>query len=209
MSDYNYDPAQGGIKKDEGKRLWSLLPEFLLDGVVDVLTLGAQKYTAFNWAKGMPYSRVYNSTRRHLNDWFWRKKDIDGESGLHHLDHAICNLLFLRYYTMRYPDQDDRVDLLPPGARPGASASSDASSNTTPTATPSDPAQTTNRFEAALCGRQTTLSRPGRPSKAEAWKGIDALKPGTVLFQSPSPAAPLSFDEAIARCRELQEGTAE
>ena len=35
-------------------------------------------------------------------------EDIDTESGEHHLDHAICNLLFLRHYEMTYREGDDR-----------------------------------------------------------------------------------------------------
>jgi hypothetical protein len=173
---YNMDPAQGGIKKDDGKALWHLLPEPVLEGVVDVLALGATKYAEWNWAKGMKYSRVYNSARRHQHAFFWRKEDFDKESGLHHLDHAICNLLFLRYYTMRYPEQDDRVSLLPPVATPEAAASSCACGANVPVATPSDPAQTLVLRAGERSVHRTTLSQSGRPHKAQAWPPSEVLQ---------------------------------
>lgn len=192
---YNMDSQQGGIKKDAGKRRWHLLPDFLLEGVVDVLTLGAQKYDTFNWAKGMPYSRVYDAARRHLVSFFWRKDDLDQESGLHHLDHAIVNLLFLRYYTMRYPDQDDRVALLPSEAIPPAAASSDASCATSLEAILRDLAQRQDPCVKVPYAPKTTLDKPGRPSKAEAWQRLDELEPGTVLFQSPVSGEVAELDE--------------
>lgn len=193
--EYNHDPKVGGVKLDSGKRHWHLLPEFLLEGVVDVLMLGAKKYDAFNWAKGMPYSRVYNSARRHLTSWFWRKEDYDPESKLHHLDHAIANLLFLRYYTIRYPEQDDRVDLLPLAATPPAAASSDVSAATSIEAILRDLVQKRDLDGARTYDPRTSLDKPGRPSKAEAWQRLDALAPGTVLFQSPVTVTAVEPDE--------------
>ncbi len=91
-----------------GKAKWSLLPMHLLEGVVRVLEFGAKKYAEWNWAKGGPWSTPFNSAQRHLLQFYWKGENNDPETGLHHLDHAITNLLFLRHYFDTYKDGDDR-----------------------------------------------------------------------------------------------------
>lgn len=74
------------------------------------LTYGVKKYAAWNWAKGILYSRVYGALIRHLFAWFMGQEK-DPESGLSHLDHAGCCLMFLQHYhehPERYARFDDR-----------------------------------------------------------------------------------------------------
>ena len=85
-----------GQKFDGGKLMYELMPQDSLEGVVRVLTYGANKYAAFNWKKVRPIFRYYGALIRHLEDvragqW------VDKESGLPHLDHAMCNLVFMRH----------------------------------------------------------------------------------------------------------------
>lgn len=85
-----------GRKDDAGKPRWGLLPLHELDGVVRVLTYGANRYGDNNWRlveNGV--DRYYDACLRHLSA-FTAGQDIDQESGLSHLDHAICNLIFVR-----------------------------------------------------------------------------------------------------------------
>jgi hypothetical protein len=96
-----------GHKCDAGKLAWHLFPFDAVRDVVRVLMRGAKKYTAHNWRAGMLWSRPYDATLRHL-DAFWSGEDLDPETGEHHLDHALCELLFLRDYAKRYPENDDR-----------------------------------------------------------------------------------------------------
>ena len=96
-----------GIKHDQGKAQWHLLPLHLMEGVVRVLMFGAGKYAPWNWRKGMPHSQTYNALQRHLAAWA-EGQDLDPESGLPHLDHAACCLLFLRTHTVEHPELDDR-----------------------------------------------------------------------------------------------------
>lgn len=90
-----------------------IAPQFI-EGVGDVLTYGAQKYAPNNWMRGMSWSVVFGGILRHLFAWF-RGEDIDlkekGGSGLPHLLHAACGLMFLYYYTTRpeHKQFDDRV----------------------------------------------------------------------------------------------------
>lgn len=68
---------------------------------------GATKYGKWNWRSGMPWSELLDSAQRHQDDW-WEGTDVDYESGLHHLDHAIADLIFLRWYTKFKLKLDDR-----------------------------------------------------------------------------------------------------
>lgn len=99
------------IKFDSGKTDWSLMPFEAVEEINKVLEFGAKKYAAHNWTTGdgFRYTRVLNSLFRHLFAWS-RGEDLDPESGLSHLAHAGCNIIFLLYYN-RYKSRynnDDR-----------------------------------------------------------------------------------------------------
>lgn len=53
-----------------------------------------------NWERGQQWSVPYASCMRHLQSWF-AGENTDPESGLPHLAHAACNLLFLLAYQLR------------------------------------------------------------------------------------------------------------
>lgn len=99
------------LKFDDNKPDWSLVPFESLEGMVKVLEFGAKKYAGWNWTAdgGFQYTRVLRSCFRHLFAWA-RGEDLDPESGLSHIHHAMCNLLFLSHYIgnkTKYP-KDDR-----------------------------------------------------------------------------------------------------
>ena len=95
-------------KNDAGKPQFDLLPLGLFSGVNDVLKHGAKKYGVGNWKKeDFLMSRAYNALLRHLIA-FWGGEDTDKETGLSHLDHAMCNLIFLKYHHQNTPAADDR-----------------------------------------------------------------------------------------------------
>lgn len=99
-----------GTKFDTDKLPFDLLSPDYLYGTVAVLKFGAEKYEPYNWAKGILYSRVFAALQRHL--WaFWSGEDIDEETGLHHLLHASCCLMFLVHYEAhpeKYTEFNDR-----------------------------------------------------------------------------------------------------
>lgn len=99
-----------GDRYNEGKPRWSLLPMKTLEGAVKVLEFGSEKYEDYNWVKGLHVRGVYESLQRHLNS-FMDMEDFDKESGLHHIDHVICNAIFIKYMLDNKPEFDDRVDL--------------------------------------------------------------------------------------------------
>ena len=96
---------QPGRKADTGKIRVDLLPVDVLEEVSKVLTHGAKKYEDRNWEKGISYNRCYGALLRHVWAW-WRKEDKDPETGLSHLSHAICNLMFLLAYELRGKGKD-------------------------------------------------------------------------------------------------------
>lgn len=85
-----------GVKFDQGKPRWDLLPIREVEQVVKVLTHGAGKYADDNWQLIVADNpgRCIAAAYRHLAAW--RQGEIlDPESGQSHLAHAVCNLLFL------------------------------------------------------------------------------------------------------------------
>lgn len=108
--DFIPNPGRGGgVKHDSGKLRVDLLPVDVLQGVAGILTHGAKKYGDRNWEEGLHYTRCYGAALRHLFA-FWRGEGADPESGLLHLDHAICELMFLRRMSVTRPDLDDRPE---------------------------------------------------------------------------------------------------
>lgn len=96
-----------GIKHDQGKAPIGLVSAIALEGLARVLEMGAVKYGKHNWRKGLHWQRVIDAAFRHLNS-FNAGIDLDDESGLNHLDHAMCCLMFLREYYALHPELDDR-----------------------------------------------------------------------------------------------------
>lgn len=97
------------LKNDSGKPTYELLPFELLSDVNLVLIHGREKYGVNNWMKkdGFKLSRCYNALLRHMFAW-WRGEDNDKETGISHLAHAMCNLLFLVYHFKNNKSCDDR-----------------------------------------------------------------------------------------------------
>lgn len=97
----------GGVKFDDGKPRWDLLPMDALNDVAAVLQYGAKKYAARNWEKGMHWGRLQAAALRHLAAWSIGQ-DEDIESGLPHLAHAACCVLMLLAMEQRGIGTDDR-----------------------------------------------------------------------------------------------------
>lgn len=101
------------VRYNEGKRDWSLVPMGSVEEILKVLEFGKTKYSAWNWSKGdgFKYMDVYNSIMRHLVAWK-AGEDTDPESGLSHIAHIGCNVLFLLHFINnqdKYHNNDDRT----------------------------------------------------------------------------------------------------
>lgn len=104
-------PPEDGLaeRKNDGKIPLSFVLEanHALNGLAKVLEFGAAKYSRGNWLKGRPYNDTVDSLARHLVAFMAGEND-DAESGLPHVDHILCNALFLaEHYRMM--GLDDRA----------------------------------------------------------------------------------------------------
>lgn len=96
-----------GIKHDDGKPPVGLVPHDAILAIAEVLDFGAKKYTSWNWAGGFEWSRLIDAAYRHLGKWK-EGEDTDPESGLSHLSHALCCLVFLSVHERRNLGKDNR-----------------------------------------------------------------------------------------------------
>jgi tRNA-dihydrouridine synthase len=89
-----------GVKFDQDKPQWTLVPFKALDEVVKVLTIGARKYAPDNWKK-VPNARqrYIDAAFRHMSAYAAGEK-LDAETGKNHLAHAVCCLLFLLAFDL-------------------------------------------------------------------------------------------------------------
>lgn len=99
--------TEEAVKLDSEKPRYDLIPPDSLDFLAKVYTMGAVKYEAHNWCKGMAWHRIFAAIMRHL--WaFWRGEDLDKESGLPHPIHAAWGCFTLVAYWNRKLGTDDR-----------------------------------------------------------------------------------------------------
>lgn len=89
------------------KTRFDLVPFEAVAQIADVLEFGADKYEANNWCRGAHWSRYFSALCRHVFAW-WRGEDLDPETGISHLAHAGCCLLFLMEYQRNAWGSDDR-----------------------------------------------------------------------------------------------------
>lgn len=81
-------------KADQGKEQIHLIdPSFIL-GVAKVLAHGAEKYGANNWRKCEDPTRYFDAAMRHLLA-IAAGEELDSDSGLPHIHHVACNVMFM------------------------------------------------------------------------------------------------------------------
>ena len=93
------NPDSGFKKLDSGKTRFTLVDPVFVEGFAKILTDGAQKYGVDNW-KLLPddeLHRYQDALLRHINSYFKGEK-LDPDTGMSHLYHAACNLMFLDYF---------------------------------------------------------------------------------------------------------------
>jgi hypothetical protein len=96
-----------GTKHDTGKPPCELLSPIALEATAQVLAFGAKKYAAHNWRNGLAWMRITGAIFRHLFA-FMRGEDLDPETGLPHVDHLGCEVMFLQELYRTRKDLDDR-----------------------------------------------------------------------------------------------------
>lgn len=105
-----FDEPDGEARKSAEsavKPRLDLVPWASIEEIAEVLTFGARKYEDNNWARGARWGRYFAALCRHIFAW-WRGEDKDSETGLSHLAHAGCCLIFLMEYSRNGWGTDDR-----------------------------------------------------------------------------------------------------
>jgi hypothetical protein len=106
-------PNNVGIKYDSEKpRPYTLLQSLAksLNGIIKVLEYGAKKYDVDNWKRVEPLEQKYMDalTRHYLA--ILNGEELDAESGLPHIDHLICNAMFVS----QRKKEKDTINAQPP-----------------------------------------------------------------------------------------------
>jgi len=125
--DYGSDPIKtppqnktvelGGLRYDDSKLRFDLIPPDAMMALAAVYTLGAKKYADRNWEKGMKWSKVIAPLERHLQA-FKGREEKDAELDLLHTAEIAWNAMALLAFQLRGIGEDDRgpeVDI--PGLR--------------------------------------------------------------------------------------------
>jgi len=87
-----------GLKYDDGKLQYALIPPIAMEAMASVLTFGAAKYAPNSW------QTVPNGEERYLNALFRHLEAYrsgiatDTESGMPHLWHVLTNAAFLIHF---------------------------------------------------------------------------------------------------------------
>lgn len=95
------------LRFNENKPRYDLLEPHAIHELVKVFTKGSEKYADRNWEKGMKWSKMLASLKRHLAA-FEQGEDYDKESNLNHMAHVAWNALGLVTYMRTHPELDDR-----------------------------------------------------------------------------------------------------
>lgn len=93
VSEVRTTSSTGGQKGTKPQR-YDLMPKAGLDAISEVFAFGAEKYDSHNWRKGYEWGKSYSAAMRHLTA-HWDGETLDKESGLAHLAHAGCHILFM------------------------------------------------------------------------------------------------------------------
>jgi len=96
-----------GVKHDDGKIRYDLIPAYPLFETARAFTIGATKYSDRNWEQGMSWSKYFAAMMRHAWAWWSGERD-DPKDGQHHLAAVIFCAMALMEYQRRSSGTDDR-----------------------------------------------------------------------------------------------------
>lgn len=96
-----------GIKNDEHKPDMTDIPMEAMWEMGAAFSHGAKKYHKNNYRNGMKVSRQLAAAIRHLYQHLGGI-NIDSESGVSHLGHAMASIAMAIYTLNNHPEMDDR-----------------------------------------------------------------------------------------------------
>lgn len=108
LSENDFTTGKGsGHRFNQGKLRYDLVEPHAHRDMVEVLTDGAIKYEPRNWSRGLSWTSVLASLKRHIAA-IEMGEDYDPQSGRLHIAHAACNVHFLNAFYYIFPQGDDR-----------------------------------------------------------------------------------------------------
>ena len=110
ISKINKKKKQAGVKDDNGKARFDLIPPPALIALAELYSTGSVKYGDRNWELGMAYGRVFGAMMRHSWAW-WRGEIYDKEDGQHHLISVAWCAFALFTFESKGVGQDDRSEI--------------------------------------------------------------------------------------------------
>ena len=101
-------PINDKNKHDGGKTRLDLVSPRLIEAVGKIRTYGVEKYgDSDSWKEVEPY-RYVGATMRHF-EAYRKGEELDKESGMPHLWHCACNLMFL--IDLAYEDKPQPIEI--------------------------------------------------------------------------------------------------
>ena len=94
MSVDNHKPKEG-MKYDQDKPMYNLLPPNAIDDMAKVMTFGANKYSPNSWQDVENGLERYRAALLRHTFAMQRGEVLDQESGLPHSAHAMCCAAFI------------------------------------------------------------------------------------------------------------------
>jgi len=98
---------ESATKYDDKKPRLDLISQIALEQLAGVLEFGSKKYSAWNWAKGIKYTRILAAILRHTYKYI-SGETLDPETGISHMAAVMCNAMFILHYEKLRPEFDDR-----------------------------------------------------------------------------------------------------
>lgn len=96
-----------GVKHDDDKLRYDLIPAYPLERLAEVYTIGAKKYDDRNWEKGFVWGRIFAAMMRHAWAW-WRRRKKDPVDGQYHLSSVAWCAFALMEFEHTGRGHDDR-----------------------------------------------------------------------------------------------------
>lgn len=87
-------PSEGAVKHDSQKPDYSLLTPAMLEPMIRAMMYGQEKYSRINFRAGFENIRLTSAALRHIFAYLDRE-DLDPESNVSHLGHAMAALAML------------------------------------------------------------------------------------------------------------------
>ena len=84
-----------GLKFDEAKLRYDLIPPIATKALAEVLSFGAKKYKPNNWQLVSDGEARYTAALMRHFEAYRTGEDLDQESGMSHLSHVLTNAAFL------------------------------------------------------------------------------------------------------------------